>query len=43
MQAQLGKESSQASDPALGTDLWELSDSTIREKLGSDALVDWNS
>ena len=43
MQAQLGKESSQASDPALGTDLWELSESTIREKLGSDALVDWNS
>ena len=43
MQVQLGKESSRASDPVLGAGLWELSESIIREKLGSDALVDWNS
>jgi len=36
-----GKESSQASDPALGEALWELSERIIKEKVGSDALVDW--
>jgi len=38
-----GKETSQASDPALGTALWELSHRIIKEKLGEDALVDWNA
>jgi hypothetical protein len=38
-----GKESSQASDPALGTALWELSHRIIKEKLGEDALLDWNT
>jgi hypothetical protein len=38
-----GKESSQASDPALGTALWELSYRIINEKLGEDALLDWNA
>jgi len=36
-----GKESSQASDPALGEALWELSERIIKEKVGSDALADW--
>jgi hypothetical protein len=38
-----GKESSQASDPALGTALWELSERLVKEKLGDDALLDWNT
>lgn len=38
-----GKESQQASDPALGTALFELSERLIREKLGSDALLDWST
>jgi hypothetical protein len=38
-----GKESSQASDPQLGTALWDLSHRLIKEKLGEDALVDWNA
>ncbi|ERF74686.1 hypothetical protein EPUS_00816 [Endocarpon pusillum Z07020] len=40
---QPGKESSQASDPALGAALWELSQRLIKEKAGEDALVDWSS
>jgi NAD(P)-dependent dehydrogenase (short-subunit alcohol dehydrogenase family) len=40
---QLGKESSQASDPTLGAALWELSHRIIKEKVGEDALVDWSS
>jgi hypothetical protein len=34
--------SAQASDPALGADLWQLSEKLVKEKLGDDALVDWN-
>jgi len=37
-----GKESAQASDPALGAALWELSERIIKEKLGEDALVPWD-
>jgi hypothetical protein len=37
-----GKESNQASDPALGAALWNLSEKIIKDKLGEDALVDWN-
>ncbi|KAH8602797.1 hypothetical protein B0O99DRAFT_647640 [Bisporella sp. PMI_857] len=37
------KESSQASDPTLGDALWDLSERIIKDKVGSDALVDWNS
>jgi len=37
-----GKESSQASDPALGAALWDLSERIIKDKLGDDALVDWH-
>lgn len=40
---QPGKESSQASDPTLGAALWELSHRIIKEKLGEDAIEDWNS
>jgi len=40
---QLGKESSQASDPKLGDALWELSERIIKEKVGDDALVDWSA
>jgi len=38
---QPGKESSQASDPALGAALWELSERIIKGKVGPDAMVDW--
>lgn len=38
-----GKESSQASDPALGTALFDLGERIIKDKLGPDALVDWKS
>lgn len=37
-----GKESSQASDPALGAALWELSERLVKEKVGPDALVPWD-
>lgn len=37
-----GKETSQASDPALGKALWELSERLVREKVGKDGLEDWN-
>jgi len=40
---QPGKESKQASDPALGAALWELSMRIVKDKVGEDALVDWNS
>jgi len=40
---QLGKESKQASDPALGAALWELSERMVKDKLGADALVSWDS
>ncbi|KAK3370572.1 hypothetical protein B0H63DRAFT_487257 [Podospora didyma] len=38
-----GKETSQASDPKLGSALWDLSERLIKDKLGDDALVDWNA
>ncbi|OSS54387.1 hypothetical protein B5807_00171 [Epicoccum nigrum] len=37
-----GKETAQASDPALGAALWDLSTRLVKEKVGEDALVDWN-
>jgi hypothetical protein len=37
-----GKESAQASDPALADALWKLSEKIVKEKLGEDALVDWS-
>jgi len=40
---QPGKETKQASDPALGAALWDLSTRIIKDKVGDDALVDWNS
>jgi hypothetical protein len=40
---QLGKESSQASDPHLGNALWDLSTRIIKDKIGADALQDWSS
>ncbi|KAM0344169.1 hypothetical protein ACHAPU_007891 [Fusarium lateritium] len=39
---QEGKETSQASNPELASNLWDLSTSLIKEKLGNDAIVDWN-
>lgn len=39
---QEGKETAQASDPALGAALWDLSTRLVKEKVGEDALVDWN-
>jgi len=36
-----GKESKQASDPALGAALWDLSLRIIQEKVGKDALAQW--
>jgi hypothetical protein len=41
--AQPGKESAQASDSTLGASLWELSERIIKDKLGQDALTDWNT
>ncbi|BCR98418.1 short chain dehydrogenase/reductase family protein [Aspergillus luchuensis] len=41
--AQPGKESAQASDPTLGAALWDLSHRIIKEKVGDDAIVDWNA
>jgi len=43
MQGQPGKETSQASDENLGAALWDLSERIIKDKLGADALVDWNA
>jgi len=40
--SQPGKESKQASDPALGAALWTLSEDMIRSTVGNDSLVDWN-
>ncbi|KAM6508157.1 hypothetical protein FALCPG4_018044 [Fusarium falciforme] len=37
-----GKESSKASDSELGAQLWELGEKVVKEKLGPEALVDWN-
>ncbi|KAK3685241.1 hypothetical protein B0T22DRAFT_517208 [Podospora appendiculata] len=37
-----GKETAQASDPKLGSALWDLSERIVKDKLGEDALVDWN-
>ncbi|KAB5576350.1 hypothetical protein GE09DRAFT_621012 [Coniochaeta sp. 2T2.1] len=39
---QEGKESAQASDPQLVQSLWILSENLIKEKVGPDALVDWD-
>lgn len=38
-----GNETTQASNPELADNLWKLSESLIKEKLGNDALIDWNS
>jgi len=38
----VGSLSSQAKDPELGRALWELSEKIVKDKLGDDALVDWN-
>ncbi|KAK6860899.1 hypothetical protein PG995_004535 [Apiospora arundinis] len=40
---QLGKTSNQASDPTLGSALWDLSERIIKDKLGEDAVIPWNS
>jgi len=40
---QPGKETAQASDPTLGAALWNLSERLVKDKLGSDALVPWDS
>lgn len=37
-----GCESRQACDPELGRNLWELSESVVKEKLGEDALLPWD-
>jgi hypothetical protein len=42
-QGQPGKETSQASDEKLGAALWDLSVRIITDKLGQDALLDWNA
>jgi NAD(P)-dependent dehydrogenase (short-subunit alcohol dehydrogenase family) len=39
---QLGKETAQASDPALGESLWRLSEQLVQGVLGAEALEDWN-
>jgi len=39
---QPGKETSQASDEKLGAALWDLSERIVKDKLGSDALLDWD-
>jgi hypothetical protein len=39
----VGGESNQASDPKLGANLWELSHTVVREKLGPDALLPWDT
>ncbi|KAF1959474.1 NAD(P)-binding protein [Byssothecium circinans] len=40
---QPGKETSQASDEKLGASLWDLSERIVKDKLGSDALLDWSA
>ncbi|KAF9700867.1 hypothetical protein EKO04_000982 [Ascochyta lentis] len=40
---QPGKETAQASDPALGAALWDLSTRLVKEKVGEDALLDWSA
>ncbi|KAL5120796.1 hypothetical protein ACEQ8H_001277 [Pleosporales sp. CAS-2024a] len=40
---QPGKETSQASDEKLGSALWDLSVRLITDKVGQDALLDWNA
>ncbi|KAJ5577622.1 uncharacterized protein N7459_006586 [Penicillium hispanicum] len=40
---QPGKESAQASDATLGAALWDLSQRIIKEKVGDDAITDWNA
>lgn len=39
--SQPGKESSQASDPGLGSALWYLSELIIKDRLGREAFIDW--
>jgi hypothetical protein len=39
---QEGNETSQASNPELAANLWNLSMTLIEGVLGSDALLDWN-
>lgn len=41
LKGQLGKESSQASDPALGLKLWQLSEKLVKDTVGADALHEW--
>lgn len=43
VQGQPGKETSQASDEKLGAALWNLSERIVKDKIGQDALVDWNT
>ena len=38
-----GKESKQASDPKLGSALWDLTQRIIKDKVGDNALTDWNA
>ena len=40
---QPGKESKQASDPALGAALWQHSERLVKDVVGEDALQDWSS
>lgn len=40
---QEGKETAQANDRFLGIALWELSHRLIKDKVGQDALTDWNA
>lgn len=37
-----GKESSQASDPTLGTALWNLSERIVKDRVGEEAFNDWD-
>jgi hypothetical protein len=37
-----GKETEQASDPKLAENLWKLSEKMVTDKLGKEALIDWN-
>ncbi|GAO14078.1 uncharacterized protein UV8b_06478 [Ustilaginoidea virens] len=39
----LGSESSQACDEKLGADLWQLNEKLVKEKLGDDALIPWDT
>ena len=39
----LGGESKQACDPELGARLWKLSEHIVKDRLGPDALLPWNS